>query len=72
MSDVLYEDVIEVHERVVLSRDDCQLSRTTRNNNDVKTTTGDKVIDPYETFVLSYENRLKYGNVSTKINYVVI
>ena len=44
MSDVLYEEVIEVQERVVLVRDDCQLSADIRGKNEQKmTTTGDKI-----------------------------
>jgi hypothetical protein len=44
MSDVLYEEVIEVQERVVLVREDCQLSNEMRGKNEQKmTTTGEKV-----------------------------
>ena len=44
ISDVLYEEVIEVHERVVLTRDDCQLTEEIRGKGEQKTTTtGDKV-----------------------------
>lgn len=42
--DVLYEEVVEVHERVVLSRDDCQLDEKLRGKNQQKKTiTGDKI-----------------------------
>lgn len=44
ISDVLYEEVIEVHERVVLTRDDCQLTDEIRGKPQHKTTTtGDQV-----------------------------
>lgn len=42
--DVLYEEVIEVQERVVLVRDDCKLSDEIRGKNERRTTTtGDEV-----------------------------
>ncbi len=45
ISDVLYEEVVEVHERVVLFRDDCKLNDDIRGKNEHKTTTtGDKVV----------------------------
>jgi hypothetical protein len=44
MPDVLYEEVVEVHERVVLFRDDCKLNDEIRGKNEHKTTTtGDQV-----------------------------
>ncbi|CAF4343200.1 unnamed protein product, partial [Adineta steineri] len=42
--DVLYEEVVEVQERVVLCRDDCKLDNEIRGKNEQKkTTTGDKI-----------------------------
>ncbi|CAF0887500.1 unnamed protein product [Adineta ricciae] len=44
ISDVLYEEVVEVQERVVLCRDDCKLSNEMRGKNEQKTTTtGEKI-----------------------------
>ncbi|CAF5187795.1 unnamed protein product, partial [Rotaria sp. Silwood1] len=46
ISDVIYEEVIEVNERVVLSRDDCQLTDEIRGKIQQKTTTtGEKVFE---------------------------
>lgn len=40
----MYEEVVEVHERVVLFRDDCQIDEKLRGKNEQKkTTTGDKI-----------------------------
>lgn len=46
ISDVLYEEVVEVQERVVLCRDDCKLNDEIRGKNEQKTTTtGEKVFE---------------------------
>lgn len=75
ISDVLYEEVIEVHERAVLVQSSCQLNDSIRGKIERKTTTiGEQASEHGEILisVATIASRLKYGNRSTKINCVRI